>query len=41
MNLLQEIVMSGFKKFNQAGFVIENPKVLLNLSQQEEQMETK
>lgn len=33
--------MSRVQKFNQAGFVIENPKVLLNLSQQVEQMETK
>jgi hypothetical protein len=29
-------VMSWVQKFNQTGFVIENPKVLLNLSQQEE-----
>jgi hypothetical protein len=33
--------MSWVKKFDKTGFVIENPKVLLNLSLQEEQMETK
>jgi hypothetical protein len=33
--------MSRVQKLNQTGFVIENPKVLLNLTQQEEQMETK
>jgi hypothetical protein len=33
--------MSWVQKFDKTGFVIENPKVLLNLSQQEEQMETK